>query len=136
MRPLNLVLMVLVVTGMALLCSGCTVKIENVTRNATSGAAQGPSNLPQYPDANRTSYFNARFAGRVFTYETNDTPKQVIDFYKTQMQARGYNISTSLMNTNQSGGVLIFSKSNDIVFVGVGQSNGKTNFVVRTSFQA
>ena len=131
-----MMLIVLVVTGMALLCSGCTVKIENVTRNTTSGAAKEPSNLPQYPGANRTSYSNVRFAGQVFTYETNDTPKQVIDFYKTQMQARGYNTSTSLVGTNESGGLMIFSKGKDTVFVGVGQNNGRTNFVVRTSFQA
>ncbi len=115
--------------------SGCTVRIENVTQNATQEPAKAPSNIPLYPNANRTSYSNTRIVGQIVTYQTNDTPKQVLAFYKTQMQERGYNISRDLQNTDESGGLMIFTKGNDTVFVAVGENNGKTDIAIRTSFQ-
>ncbi len=135
MRLIGIGLLILFITGIALISSGCTVKIENATQNATQGAAKGQDNVPQYPNANLTYYSNARVLGQIATYQTNDSSKQVTEFYKSQMQERGYNISTTLQNTDESSGIIIFTKGSDTVFVAIGKNNGKTEMTVRTSFQ-
>jgi hypothetical protein len=135
MKLFKAVLIVLIVAGLALACSGCTVKIENFTRN-TSQSGKGPLNVPEYPNANRTSYSNIPLVGQIITYQTNDTPTQVLEFYKSQMQERGYNVSRDLTSTNETGGLVIFAMGQDTVWVTVGQSNGATSIAIRTSFQA
>ena len=134
MKLFKTVLIILIVAGLALACSGCTVKIENVTRN-TSQSGKGPLNVPEYPNANRTSYSNIPLVGQVITYQTNDTPTQVLEFYKSQMQDRGYNISRSLTSANETGGLIIFAMGQNTVWVTAGQSNGITSIAIRTSFQ-
>jgi hypothetical protein len=128
MNFLKAVLIVLIVAGLALACSGCTVKIENVTQ-----PGKEPLNVPEFPNANRTSYSSFPFAGQIITYQTNDTPTQVLEFYKSQMQERGYNVSFT--STNETGGLITFAKGQDIVWVAVGMNNGQTSMLVRTSFQ-
>lgn len=135
MRLVGVALFVPLVIGVVLMSSGCTVKIENATQNATQEATNAPSNVPQYPNANRTYYSSARVIGQVATYQTNDSPKQVTEFYKTQMQERGYNVSTNLQNTDESGGLMIFTRGQDTVFIAVGENNGETSIAIRTSFQ-
>lgn len=135
MKLFKAVLIILIVAGLALACSGCTVKVENYTRN-TSQSGKGPLNVPEYPNANRTSYSNIPLVGQVITYQTNDTPTQVLEFYKSQMQERGYNISRNLTSANETGGLIIFAMGQDTVWVTVGQSNGATSIAIRTSFQA
>ncbi|MGZ4869520.1 MAG: hypothetical protein ACXV2F_04065, partial [Halobacteriota archaeon] len=95
-----------------------------------------PLNVPEYPNATRTSYSNVRFVGQVITYQTNDTPKQVLEFYTSQMQERGYNISRNVTSASETGGLIIFAKGQDTVWVTVGQNNGLTSIALRTSFQA
>jgi hypothetical protein len=135
MKLFKAVLIILIVAGLALACSGCTVKIENFTRN-TSQSGKGPLNVPEYPNANRTSYSNVPLVGQIITYQTNGTPTQVLEFYKSQMQERGYNISRDLTSANATGGLVIFAMGQDTVWVTVGQSNGATSIAIRTSFQA
>jgi hypothetical protein len=72
--------------------------------------------------------------GQIITYTTNDAPSQVLEFYKTQMQDQGYNLTRNFTSTNETGGLLIFAKGQDTVWVAVGQSNGVTSIAVRTSF--
>jgi len=135
MKLFKTVLTILIITGLALACAGCTVNIKNLTQNKTLQTGK-PLNVPDYPNATRTSYSNVRFVGQVITYRTNDTPKQVLEFYKSQMQERGYNISRSFANASETGGLIIFAKGQDTVWVTVGQNNGLTSIAVRTSFQA
>src|SRR5450756_861729 len=92
MNFLRAVFLVLIVTGLTLACSGCTVKIENLGKNNASQGGTKQLNVPEYPNANRTSYSNIPLVGQVITYQTNDTSQQVLEFYKTQMQDRGYNV--------------------------------------------
>lgn len=134
MKLIKVVLIILIVSGLALACSGCTVKIENLTRN-TSQSGKEPLNVPEYLNANRTSYSNVPLVGQVITYQTNDTPTQVLEFYKSQMQERGYNVTSSFMSANETGGLIIFALGQDTVWVTVGQSNGNTSIAIRTSFQ-
>jgi len=136
MKLFKTVLTILIITGFALACSGCTVNIENLTQNKTLQTSKQPLNVPEYPNATRTSYSNVRFVGQVITYQTNDTAKQVSDFYKSQMQEGGYNISRSFTSASETSGLIIFAKGQDTVWVTVGQNNGETSIAVRTSFQA
>jgi hypothetical protein len=130
------VFLVLIVTGLTLAYSGCTVKLENLGKNTTSQGGTKQLNVPEYPNANRTSYSNIPLVGQVITYQTNDTPQQVVEFYKTQMQDRGYNISRSFTSSNETGGLLTFTKGQDTVWVTVGQNLGATYIAVRTSPQS
>ncbi len=134
MKLIKAVLIIFIVAGFTLACSGCTVKIENLTRN-TSQSGKGPLNVPEYPNANRTSYSNVPLVGQVITYQTNDTPTQVLEFYKSQMQERGYNVTSSFMSANETGWLIIFAMGQDTVWVTVGQNNGNTSIAIRTSFQ-
>jgi hypothetical protein len=130
-------LTILLVTGLVLACSGCTVKIANLTQNKTVQTGTESRNLPVYPNASRTFYSNVPVVGQLITYTSNDTPHQVLDFYKSQMQERGYNVSRSFTSANETGGLIIFVKGQDTVWVTVGQSNGsngQTSIAVRTSF--
>ena len=133
MRLLKAILILVVITGLALASCGCTAKIENVTKKNTSRSA-GPSNVPEYPNANRTSNTSVPFVGQIATYQTNDSVKQVLDFYRTQMMERGYNVSRET-STNETGGLITFVKGQDSVWIAVGQSNGQTSIVIRASFQ-
>ncbi len=136
MKLFKTVLTILIITGLALACSGCTVNIKNLTQNKTLQTGKEPLNVPEYPNATRTSYSNVPFVGQVATYQTNDTPKQVLEFYKSQMQERGYNISRSFTSASETGGLIIFAKGQDTVWVAVGQNNGNTSIALRTSFQS
>jgi hypothetical protein len=132
MRLLKAILILVVITGLALASCGCTAKIENVTKTNTSRS--GGVNVPEYPNANRTSNTSVPFVGQIATYQTNDSAKQVLQFYRTQMVERGYNVSRET-STNETGGLITFVKGQDSVWVAVGQSNGQTSIVIRTSFQ-
>ncbi len=77
------------VIGAVLMSSRCTVKIELATQNATQEATHAPSNVPQYPNANRTYYSGARVIGQIATYQTNDSPKEVTQFYKNPTARTG-----------------------------------------------
>jgi hypothetical protein len=136
MKLFKTVLTILIVTGLALACSGCTVNIKNLTQNKTQQTGKEPLNVPEYPNATRVSYSNVRFVGQVITYHTNDTSMQVLEFYTSQMQERGYNISRNFTSASETGGLIIFAKGQDTVWVTVGQNNGLTSIAVRTSFQA
>ena len=136
MKLFQTVLTILIITGLVLACSGCTVNIKNLTQNKTLQTGKEPLNVPEYPNATRTSYSNVPFVGQVAIYQTNDTPKQVLEFYKSQMQERGYNISRSFTSASETGGLIIFAKGQHTVWVTVGQNNGKTSIALRTSFQA
>ncbi|MGZ4852836.1 MAG: hypothetical protein ACXV3D_06575 [Halobacteriota archaeon] len=136
MKLFKTVLTILIIIGLGLACSGCTVNIENLTQNKTQQTGKEPLNVPEYPNATRTSYSNVRFVGQVITYQTNDTPKQVLEFYISQMQERGYNISRNVTSASETGGLIIFAKGQDTVWVTVGQNNGLTSIALRTSFQA
>ena len=136
MKLFKTVLTILIIIGLGLACSGCTVNIENLTQNKTLQTGKEPLNVPEYPNATRTSYSNVRFVGQVITYQTNDTPKQVLEFYTSQMQERGYNISRNVTSASETGGLIIFAKGQDTVWVTVRQNNGLTSIALRTSFQA
>jgi hypothetical protein len=132
MKLLKAVLILVVITGLALASCGCTAKIENVTKANTSRAG-GPSDVPEYPNANRTSSNSLPLVGQVVTYQTNDSAQQVLEFYKTQMLERGYNVSRET-SANETGGLITFVKGQDSVWVAVGQSNGQTSIAIRASF--
>jgi len=136
MKLLKTVFTILIITGLALACSGCTVNIANLTQNKTLQTGKELLNVPEYPNATRTSYSNLRFVGQVITYQTNDTPKQVLAFYESQMQERGYSISRNFTSASETGGLIIFAKGQHTVWVTVGQNNGETSIALRTSFQA
>lgn len=134
MRLLKAILILVVIAGLALASSGCTAKIENVTQTNTSRSAEGPSSVPEYPNANGTSNTSIPLVGQIVTYKTNDSAKQVLEFYRTQMLERGYNVSRDT-SANETGGLITFVKGQDSVWVVVGQSNGQTSIAIRTSFQ-
>jgi len=136
MKLFKTVFSIFIITGLALACSGCTANIANLTQNKTLQTGKEPLNVPEYPNATRTSYSNLRFVGQVITYQTNDTPKQVLALYESQMQERGYNISRNFTSASETGGLIIFAKGQDTVWVTVGQNNGETSIALRTSFQA
>jgi hypothetical protein len=134
MRLLRAIGIVIVIAGLALASSGCTAKIENVTKKIALRSGEGPSNVPEYPSANRTSNTNIPLVGQIVTYQSNDSAKQVLEFYRTQMLERGYNITRDT-SANETGGLITFVKGQDSVWVAVGRSNGQTGIAIRTSFQ-
>jgi hypothetical protein len=137
MKLFKLLLCTLIVVSFVLASSGCTFKTENATLNKTRPAGETQSNVPGYPNANRTFYFNNRLVGLLTTYQTNDSAKQVIVFYKTEMQKRGYNIASDFISPSKSGGLMIFTKGNDRVYVTVGKdSHGNTSIAIKTKYQA
>ena len=138
MKLFKLLLSTLIVVSFVLACSGCTVKIENATLNKTRPAGETQSNIPGYPNANRTFYINNRIVGLLMTYQTNDSAKQVITFYKTEMQKRGYNITSDFISSDEFGGLIIFTKGNDRVYVTVGRdsAHGNTSIAIKTRYQA
>ena len=78
MNFLNALCIIIIVTGLALASSGCTVKIENLGQNNTSQHAT--FDVPEYPNANRSTYSALPFVGHIATYQTNATPQQVLEF--------------------------------------------------------
>ncbi len=138
MKLFKLLLSTLIVISFVLACSGCTVKIENASLNKTGPAGETQSNIPGYPNANRTFNFNNRIVGLFMTYQTNDSAKQVIAFYKTEMQKRGYNLTSDFISPDESSGLLIFTKGNDRVYVTVGHdsAHGNTSIAIKTKYQA
>jgi hypothetical protein len=138
MKLFKLLLSTLIVVSFVLACSGCTVKVENVTLNKTRPAGEMQSTIPRYPNANRTFYINNQIVGLLMTYQTNDSAKQVIAFYKTEMQKRGYNITSNFISSDESGGLIIFTKGNDRVYVTIGQEgvHGNTSIAIKAKYQA
>lgn len=138
MKLFKLLICTLIVVSFVLASSGCTFKTENATLNQTRLAGETQSNVPGYPNASRTFYFNNRLVGLLATYQTNDSVKQVIAFYKSEMQKRGYNITNDFMSSSKSGGLMIFTKGNDRVYVMVGQDSTHLNstIVIKTKYQA
>lgn len=134
----KLFLPMLIAISLVLVCSGCTVKIENVTLNKTRSAGEIQGNLPSYPNATRTFYVNDRIVGLLIAYRTNDSAKHVIDFYKSEMQTNGYNITRSFVNSDETGGLILFKKGNDRVFVTVGQdsSHRNTSIAIKAKYRA
>jgi len=138
MEFFKLLLSMLIAITLVLACSGCTVKIENATLNKTRPAGEAPRNLPSYPNATRTLYVNNRIVGLIMTYQTNDSAKQVINFYKDEMQERGYNVTRDFTSPDETGGLIIFTKDDNKVYVTVGQDSphGNTSIVIKAKYQA
>ncbi len=138
MKLFRVLLSTLIVMSFVLACSGCIVKIENATVNKTRPTGETQDNIPIYPNANRTFNINNRIVGLFMTYQTNDSAKQVIAFYKTEMQKRGYNITNDFISSSESGGLIVFTKGNDRVYVMVGRdsTHGNTSIAIKTKYQA
>lgn len=138
MKLFKLLLCTLIVVSFVLASSGCTFKTENATLNQPRPAGETQSNVLGYPNANRTFYFNNRLLGLLTTYQTKDSATQVIAFYKTEMQKRGYNITSDFISSSESGGLMIFTKGNDRVYVTVGKdsAHGNTSIAIKTKYQA
>jgi hypothetical protein len=138
MEFFKLLLSMLIAITLVLACSGCTVKIENVTLNKTRPAGGMPGNLPSYQNATRTLYVNNRIVGLIMTYQTNDSAKQVINFYKHEMQERGYNVTREFTSSDETGGLIIFTKDDNKVYVTVGQDSPheNTSIVIKAKYQA
>jgi hypothetical protein len=136
MNFVKAIVLILVVTGLTLACTGCTFKTKDFAQNNTSQGYTTQLNVPEYPNANKTSYSKIPVIGQFVTYQTNDTPQQVLEFYKSQMQDQGYNVSRSFTSTNETGGLVIFARGQDTVWVTAGQNQGITDIAVRTSFQS
>jgi len=138
MEFFKLLLSMLIAITLVLACSGCTVKIENVTLNKTRPAGETPGNLPSYPNATRTLYVNNRIVGLIMTYQTNDSVKQVINFYKDEMQERGYNVTRDFTTSDETGALIMFTKDDNKVYATVGQDSpyGNTSIVIKAKYQA
>jgi hypothetical protein len=138
MEFFKLLLSMLIAITLVLACSGCTVKIENVTLNKTRPAGETPGNLPSYLNGTRTLYVNNRIVGLIMTYQTNDSAKQVINFYKDEMQVMGYNVTREFTSSDETGGLIIFTKDDNKVYVTVGQDSphGNTSIVIKAKYQA
>jgi len=138
MKLFKLLLPTLIVISLVLASSGCTGKIENVTLNKTRSAGETPSNLPSYPNATRTLYMNNKIVGLIMTYQTNDSAKHVINFYKDEMQERGYNVTRDFTSSDETGGLIIFTKDDNRVYVTVGQDSPQwnTSIVIKAKYQA
>jgi len=128
----------LIAISLVLACSGCTVKIENVTLNKTHSTGETRGGIPSYPNATRTFYMNDRIVGLLMTYRTNDSAKHVINFYKNEMQTNGYNITRSFINSDETGGLIVFTKDQDRVYITVGQesSHGNTIFAIKAKYRS
>jgi len=138
MEPLKLLLPTLIVISLALASSGCAGKIENATLNKTRPAGETPSNFPSYPKATRTLSINNKIVGLIMTYQTNDSAKHVINFYKDEMQERGYNVTRDFTSSDETDGLIIFTKDDNRVYVTVGQDipHGNTSVVIKAKYQA
>ena len=134
----KLLLPLLIAISLVLACSGCTVKIENATLNKTRSAGETRGNLPSYPNATRTLYVNNRIVGLLVMYQTNDSTKLVINFYKNEMQTNGYNMTRSFINSDETGGLIVFTKDQDRVYITVGQDSihGNTNFAIKAKYRS
>lgn len=138
MEFFKLLLPMLIAISLVLACSGCTVKIENATLNKMRPAGETPSNLPRYPNATQTLYMNNRIVGLLVTYQTNDSAKHVINFYKNEMRKNGYNVTREFISSEENGGLIIFTKDNGRVYVTVGQdsAHGNTSIAIKAKYQA
>ena len=127
----------LIAISLVLACSGCTVKIENATLNKTRSAGETRGNLPSYPNATRTLYVNNRIVGLLVMYQTNDSAKLVINFYKNEMQKNGYSVTREVTSSDETGGLIIFTKDSDKVYVTVGQdsAHGNTSIAIKAKHQ-
>ncbi|HYA60824.1 MAG TPA: hypothetical protein VED16_01950 [Candidatus Acidoferrum sp.] len=134
----KLLLPLLIAISLVLACSGCTGKIENVTLNKAHSTGETRGNLPSYPTAVRTFYMNDRIVGLLMTYRTNDSAKRVINFYKNEMQTNGYNMTRSFINSDETGGLIVFTKDHDRVYITVGQDSihGDTNFAIKAKYRS
>ena len=61
------------------------------------------------------------------TFHGNMDPEKVVEFYKEEMPARGWQ---SNMNLRSGGAMLAYSKEGKTLLIGVGQQEGKTNLTL------
>lgn len=61
------------------------------------------------------------------TFQGNIDTEKIVDFYKKEMPARGWQTN---MNLRSGGAVLAYSKEGKTLFIGVGQQDGKTNLTL------
>jgi len=67
------------------------------------------------------------FGGAQASYRGKLEPNQVVDFYKKEMQARGWKPSIGVLS---QGGMLTYAKEDKSLIVMVGKSNGDTNMTI------
>jgi len=66
-------------------------------------------------------------SGENASFEGNVEPEKLIEFYKTEMPARGWQPAMGLISR---GGILAFSKEGKSVLLAIGKSNSVTNLSV------
>jgi hypothetical protein len=70
------------------------------------------------------------FGGGQASFQGNTPPDKIIEFYKQEMPARGWQPGTSLLGR---GGILTYSKEGKNVLIAVGTRNGGSTLSVTVS---
>lgn len=65
-------------------------------------------------------------AGQAIFYGNMD-PEKLVEFYKQEMPARGWQAN---MNLRSGGAMLAYSKEGKTLLIGIGQQEGKTNLTL------
>lgn len=96
------------------------------------GAAPQGGLVPAYPGAKTLSSVNAGKAGiqsGEYTFETGDSPQQVLDFYKDKLKPDGFTVSTENSVANQVDSLQL-AKDNQAVNIMVTHGGDKSTVVV------
>ncbi len=98
MKMRHVLMPLLAMVILATCASGClsTNPTNNQDNNNTAG-------VPVFQPSMRTAAVETS-EGKITTYQTTGSAAQVIDFYKTEMTKRGYQVSTSYRANPSSAG--------------------------------
>jgi hypothetical protein len=67
------------------------------------------------------------FSGAQVSYEGNIEPEKIIDFYKKEMPARGWQPAAGILT---KGGMLSYTKEGKAVMIMAGPKDGKTALTI------
>lgn len=119
--------------------SGGSVKVEKGNETATFGAGSNaslPDWVPAYPGADMESLYStstneANAVG--FTFTTDDSPAEVINFYESELKSEGFKVTTSTTNTNGQVTSQVTAQNSDysrIAFVNATVESGSTKVML------
>ncbi len=126
--------------------SGGRVKVNGDDKKVTYKSDQGefsfqeggklpdgfPADFPTYPGAKITSSWTSagdNSKGISVVWETSDSPEKVAEYYKTNVESKGWKITASFSNDGTT--TYSFEKGTTSGFVGIAKGEaGKTNISV------
>ena len=120
-------------------------KLEIKSREGTmtfgaGGEAERPDWVPEYPGSQPEGMYSTKGAqglSAAFTFQTSDSPEDVMAFYEEQLKGGGFEVTTSSMKKagKLSGGLVNgqLEKAKRIVHVTVSDEDGGTRVAVNYS---